>query len=498
MRFHSPIIFGFLVISFFCKPVSAQETRLQSMPILQTIEEFSVLIHKPHIDFLHLQKSLDTLYSSLEKLDPATINIADISRSTNQIIRASTLFRDELIQKIPDWKAKNVWSDKSETTVRNITRALRYLEDSIGEHSLGMGDSKQKPLGLRAFTGGEPFVISQDGSFFNPDKSFRAGDVILMRGSSEVSAAIARIGVVNSQFSHVAMVTKDPKTGVLYLAESIIEKGVTISPLEDFISKGIARAVVYRNSDSDLAAKASEKAWELTHDGNQHLYDFTMDTSDEAMLLKADSPFFCSKLIKYAFQSVDPSFKMPMFETKINPINRDFLRSIGVADTKTTVFAPSDMELDTRFQAVAEFRDFSKTSTARLYDTIMDKVYEWLDEGGSFKKNRMLEIISRVGHNLSKIGFLKKLAWKMGLPIAPHVGPKVLEAVIALRLIRGPLLKELQPIIDIYVSKYGVVPPPRIISSWLDDIRLRNTNKAFKYIAIGPTKSTAISCLRFY
>lgn len=492
MQVQNIFLAGTLLLSLMA-PTAWSDTTLASAPkisVLKQMDEFSQSLHAPRLDYKQLETSLNNVYIALENLDPKNLDLNEIRRHTNQIIRTSTQFRADLIQKIPEWQAQNVWTDNSEITVRNINRALRYFEDSVGEHSLGLGDSKEKSFNMKTFSGNEPFVITKNGQFFDIKNDFRAGDLILMRGSSEVSAAIARVTDVNTQFSHIAIVTQDPKSGQLFLAESLIEKGLVVSPIQDLIDHRIARAVIYRSEDSQLAAKASEKIWDMAHDGKKYLYDFSMN-------MEENSKLFCSEVIKVAYETADPKFKIPLFGSGLHPASREFLRGIGVEDKTTKIFAPADIELDHRFSMVAEFRDYSRTSKQRIYDTIFDKVFQWMDEGGSFKKSKILSILAWAGNALSNIGPVKKLAWKIGIPIAPHVTPNILETVLAMALIRRPLQAELQPRIDAYVARYNVVPPPRIMAEWLEEIRDKNTNKAFKILKLGP-KKFVLSCLKFY
>jgi hypothetical protein len=497
MKMKSLVLSGLLTVAMIPGLSVAEDTSDRKVSILEKIEEFSKAIHSSQVDFKQLEKELDAVFVKLENVDPAQLDFVEIRRHTNQIIRASMEFRTELVQKIPQWQEQNVWTYKSETTVRNILRGLRYFEDAVGENSMGYGSSKEEALKFKSFTGGEPFVMTKDGSKFDVYKDVKPGDLILMRGGSEISAAIARVGDVNSQFSHLAIVTEDPKTKELFVAEALIEKGLTISPLKDFIDHAVGHSVIFRSEDKTLAAKASEHAWEYTHNGVKYVYDFTMKMGVDPEELRKDPKLFCTRAVKLFYNRADKNFNMPLNPTHLNPANRDFLKGIGIEDKTKEIFAPSDIELDHRFSVVAEYRDFSRTATHRIYDTIFDKVFQWMDEGGHFKESKMISFIARTAYFLSKITPIRNLAQKFGIPIAPHVKPNVLETVLAMAAIRKPLQKELQPMIDSYVEKYGIVPPPRIMSRWLEDIRSRNTNKAFKILQLGP-KNSAGSCLKFY
>ncbi|MFX5344442.1 hypothetical protein ABTC63_21645, partial [Acinetobacter baumannii] len=87
--------------------------------------------------------------------------------------------------------------------------------------------------------------------------SFQPGDVILVRGQAHNSAAIARIGDVDSQFSHVGIVYQGDD-GKLYKIQAMIEDGAVITPLGQALDHGLGRAVLFRYRDPKTAARAAK------------------------------------------------------------------------------------------------------------------------------------------------------------------------------------------------------------------------------------------------
>ena len=65
------------------------------------------------------------------------------------------------------------------------------------------------------------------------------------------------------------------------------------------------------------------------------------------------------------------------FTTRLHMTNRDFFDRIGVTAEQT--FAPGDIDLDPRFDLVAEWQDYRLTSTLRLQDMLMTKLLEWME-----------------------------------------------------------------------------------------------------------------------
>ncbi|OYZ11860.1 MAG: hypothetical protein B7Y39_19380 [Bdellovibrio sp. 28-41-41] len=470
----------------------------QKVSVLKILSDFSVIIENSETDFPAFEAKLNTLFSSLENIDVTKIDLDEVRRNTNLIVRNTAEFDRQIVQLISKWKESGHWTKKSETTVRNTIRGLRYFGDSVGEMSLSLGDSKSPVFNFKTFYGGEPFVITADGQHFDPLQNFRPGDLVLMRGSSEVSAAIARVADVNTQFSHIAIVTQDPVSKELFLQEALIEKGLVLSPIKSLVDHAIGRAVVLRHEDPVRAEQASRSAWKRSHDGQKYIYDFSMKYKISPQELSENPELFCSLVVRDAFYGDEKApYLLPKDPSQLSPKNREFLKLIGISDSTTDIFAPSDIELDPDFIKVAEFRDFSKTPQQRVYDVIFDKVFAWMDEGGHFQKSKLLDLIANLGFQISKIEPVKKLLWKFGVPVAPHVKPNVLRAVVSIGLIRMHLQKELQPKIDAFVKKNGVVPTPQTLENWLEKIRDKGTNKAFKTLKLGPRK-TANSCLKFY
>ena len=105
-------------------------------------------------------------------------------------------------------------SAEAEKALRSVFRAIRYATDMLGELATGYDQMEAGEKVLPAFTGTDintlvhPYLEKPEGRI-----PFRSGDVIIVRGLRHNSAAIARIGDVDSQFSHAAILhhTGKPK-----------------------------------------------------------------------------------------------------------------------------------------------------------------------------------------------------------------------------------------------------------------------------------------------
>ena len=295
---------------------------------------------------------------------------------------------------------------------------------------------------MRGFSGRNMNTLVNPAFETGRDLDFRSGDLLLMRGMHHNSAAIARIGDVDSQFSHLAIVHTDAD-GKHWVVEALIEEGAVINPLAYTLTHGLGRCVLFRHKDRHLAARAAA----LIHDvvrrsnekGGKHIwYDFTME-------LAGDKELFCSKLVRKAYGlASDEKMLLPTFATRFDMKNRDFVDRIGVTAKET--FAPADIELEPSFDLVAEWQDYRVTSRLRLQDLLMDRLFLWMEQYDyRFREDLPIKLIGYFG-KLS--GQLSTRAKNLIADVVPKVPPNMqrstIQAVAMLHRTAEPLLAELQ------------------------------------------------------
>ena len=256
---------------------------------------------------------------------------------------------------------------------RSMLRAIRFTEDYIGGAKLYGNEITTKPR--KAFSGGFPYLMTHPNE---NDFEMQSGDVLLSRGMAFTSAAIARIGDDDAQFSHLAILYIDEDTGKKYVVEAHIEIGTLVTTFENYASDGKARALLFRQTNKNLAKLAAKKIYDLatkaTASGSNIPYDFGMDLKDRREV-------FCSEVVEYAYhlaaKELGIDFKMPLFLTTFKMKNRSFLDGIGVKVKET--FAPADIEVDSRFQLVAEWRDYGRVRTTHYHDAILTEMFRWME-----------------------------------------------------------------------------------------------------------------------
>jgi hypothetical protein len=263
--------------------------------------------------------------------------------------------------------------------VRNTFRQFRFLEDFLGE-------IKQSPINLDAsMIEFQKQPVPIDENFYsymlqkNPnfkDFDLQPGDLIVARGVTFLSAMIARLGDIDSQFSHVILVTENPDTRKIETIEAYVGVGTAIYDRATALKNENARLLVLRPKDRNLARMASEqmRAYVMKHQGaNKIPYDYELNFKDS-------SAMSCAEVSQYAmFTASNGTFVLPERPSTLTH-GLDLLKNLGV--TPGDSFTPGDLEYDSRFDMVAEWRDLRLTQDSRLRDAILTKVLFWMDHDG--------------------------------------------------------------------------------------------------------------------
>ena len=432
------------------------------------------LVERTIDDADELATVLDQIYHAIFGVDPSKYDVSQVRASAEDRIRDLFLLRLEIRDQIGDWHKRGFINARTETNIRNVFRALRYATDMLGELQLHQPDAAPRAItqqnGLAGFTGGSintlvnPGVQPQGG-----DVTFRSGDVLLMRGGAHNSAAIARIGDNDTQFSHVGMIYVDEK-GTPWVVEALIEDGSVINELDHVLNHGVARLVLFRPKDAKLGEAAAKEIHKyisatLAPGGKRILYDFTMQLEETGTL-------FCSKLVRLAYNKASVGkLDLPTFPTGFNMKNRDFLDRIGVK--ARTTFAPGDMELEPNFDLVAEWRDYRVTSRLRLQDLLMDKLFEWMETHGyKFRETMLVRAISLLGRLSARLSNDAKEMIEEVVPKVPeNMSRRTIAAVAMLHKTAEPILEHLQALERHSLKAHGYPLHPRHVRLALEAYR---------------------------
>lgn len=416
-----------------------------------------------------LEAQLGKIYKQVFDVDFARYDLKALRAVAPGLLDDFYDLRLGLRSQIASWKSQGFMTLKAENLIRDVFRALRYATDLIGELMIGFRRRKPGKSNRLAFSKGTR------GTLLHPDlrasnfADFQSGDVIIVRGTIHNSAAIARIGDVDSQFSHACMVYIEPD-GTQHVVEALIEAGATINRLHSALSHDLGRAVVYRHRDADLAHRAAETMYNRVRKSQRFMarriaYDFTME-------LEGYDRLFCSKLVRQAYdEASDGRHKLPTFATKFERGARDFMDRIGV--TARVSFAPADLELEPEMDAIAEWRDFERTSHIRLQDFVMVKLFEWMEEKGyTFKEPPALHIISRAARLSAYLPWPLSVPLKVaGLAVPTNMKRDTISAMAMIHYSAEPLFKKLEALERKSIRERGHPLHPREILGFLESIR---------------------------
>ncbi|MEQ8824792.1 MAG: YiiX/YebB-like N1pC/P60 family cysteine hydrolase [Filomicrobium sp.] len=416
-----------------------------------------------------LEQMLERIYRSFEQQDFYRYDVFQERGKAPETMMALFDLQQELRASVARWHAAGLMSRPAQKSARDCLRAARYAIDILGELWIGYQQLSKEARTYRAFSGTSHNTLLNRNFPCNADGTldFQSGDLILTRGSLHNSAAIARIGDIDSQFSHVAMVYIDPR-GRHWAVESLIERGGVVDPLDKWLDHDLGRAVLFRHRDPVLAQRAAT----MIHDRIQHSlspagkkirYDFSMTLDPKTHNL------YCSKLVRRAFKEAsDGAVVLPTFTTRLDMKNRDFPRRIGVRAVET--FAPGDLELEPDFDIVAEWRDYRVTSELRLKDIVMDKLFEWMERDGyKFEETLKIRLISILGRMASYLSHDVKKMIDDVIPVVPvNMKRSAIAAIAMLHETAEPIYQEIKAIENERMSLSGLPLHPREVRQILE------------------------------
>jgi hypothetical protein len=313
---------------------------------------------------------LQSIYSDLRDTSGTVYDLDEFESAGPLAIVRLFHSRVRIQDQIYDMYQRRLLTEACIDALRQFDLAVRFLSDYLAEMSNDGGSDTP------TLTGRAPSLLVGQTVPFLDRRDLRTGDVLVTRGEAYTSAGIAAIGTFDSQWSHNALVYRDPRTQQLYTIESYIEKGVIIQPIEKLLDNEkhpVVRVMVMRHRDSDLAARAGSEAYHRVKTGPKIRYDYDFDSDDSDRLT-------CSEVIRWAFgdligQDQDIPFNVSEVRFDQNP---RFFQAMGIRAPST--FLPGDLLYDPRFSVVAAWRRVPSMKRLRMRDLIMERMYHWLED----------------------------------------------------------------------------------------------------------------------
>jgi hypothetical protein len=275
------------------------------------------------------------------------------------------------------WSALASPSTECALAMRRALRYSRFAEDFLAEWLLARGAFASLPRTL--FGGGAPHTLVDPGA---APLRFESGDILLMRGPKFVSGLLARAGDEEGDFSHLAIIGRD-EAGAKYVIEALIESGTMVIPLAEYLeTRKEWRVALLRYRDHAVADRAGVEIFRRTQGVLQGVasipYNFALDLGDETR-------FYCAQVAHFAYShATGGKLSLPEFRTSLNKFARS---SIGRALKLSSrdIFAPSDIQIDRRFDIVAEFRDPALLARTRHANVAMSHLLSRLRQGDEMK-----------------------------------------------------------------------------------------------------------------
>ena len=329
---------------------------------------------------------LGAIYGNLWRAPVEHFDLAEARRDAPGLIREVFLAKLDLRAALARMEGEGPVPPACVAALRDTLRAALFMGEYLAEHFLPQAREE------RVFAGGEPSLLVNPA--FGSALELRSGDVLLSRGNAFVSGAIARLGDVDGNFSHVALVYVDPASKARYTVEAHIEIGSVVAPLEKYLTDGKSRAQVFRYPDAALAAEAARvmqmRVSGASARGRNIPYDFGMVMDG----VGAGTELFCSEVASLGYMVASGGrLRVPRYRTRLAMKNDAFLKAIGIAVESS--FAPSDLELETRFALVAEWRAFGKTQRSRMTDAVITHIYWAMEEKGYVLRNPFGDAVKR-------------------------------------------------------------------------------------------------------
>ena len=441
-------------------------------PVTDALNDFHAILtlaSTPVTTPEQLTANLQKIYRIAAEADLSRYDFDAIRRSAPDLFRGTGHLRLALRDQIPDWQLQGLMTAPVQEALRDVFRIMRYTADMLGELSIDNQRLEADEKAYPGFTGPGLSTIFHASAGPNPKLEFRSGDVLMVRGLHHNSAAIARIGDTDSQFSHICMIHID-KAATPWVVEALIESGAVINTLDHALKHGIGRAALFRYKDAALAQRAAEMIHDHVQRSHQRwfgriLYDFSMQLTGTKRL-------FCSKLVRQAFaMASNGRVQLPTYKTHFFHADKEFLQRIGVKAQET--FAPADIELESDFGMIAEWTDHRITSDLRLQDMILSKMFEWMeDDGWRFQEDFLIRLVGWFGR-FSATWFegVKDLLADLIPKVPSNMPRKTIATIAMLHKTAGELFELLKPIELETIQRTGHPMHGRDVLASLDRIR---------------------------
>ena len=188
---------------------------------MRDLETIETLAAQPALSPDQFAGTLNKIYGRVANARFSDYDLVAIRQAAPELMYRLFDRRLALRDRIAVLEANGMMTDEVARGLRNCFRILRYATDMLGEISIGNARYKDGEEALIPFRGREGNTLTNYTFYKDRQVAFKTGDVILVRGHAHNSAAIARAGDVDSQFSHIGIIHIDD-SGNHWIVESLI------------------------------------------------------------------------------------------------------------------------------------------------------------------------------------------------------------------------------------------------------------------------------------
>lgn len=270
-----------------------------------------------------------------------------------------------------------------EKSVRQLITTLRGFEDIAGLIQSGATsmtgaeiDFQKEAIPMvqnKSFYG----YFTKNGFFSNPPVELESGDLLVTRGTSFFSATLSSITENPGDFSHFVLVHKNEQDQKIETLESYAQTGGIARYDIDFALKNEnARILLLRPKFKKIAQAGAEYFYQqiLAEENKtkpRTKYDYFMD-------LKTQDKMTCSEIAYWSYlKASNGLIQIPESKSAL-PLTLAPILDLAKIP-KEPMLSPQDMEVDSRFELLAEFRDYRLVQDTRMRDAILRNIFSWIN-----------------------------------------------------------------------------------------------------------------------
>jgi hypothetical protein len=315
--------------------------------------------------------NLQSCASTLEVAETKVLLTGNYTTAIKSQPRSLSLLSDLLFQiknvlrmRMKEFGDELVKNAHCQIELRRSFHQLRTLEDLLGEKILNFpdedDDGRPRPL-----TGTAPYLMMASGY---PALDLQSGDVLVSRGTTFMSSAVARLGGSDSTLSHLEILYIDPITKKQWVVGSAIDLGHQVRSLDAYLNASKVRILVFRYLDGTVAHKVAEQ-----------IYQQVSSESTAPSTRKKELELFGAAFITQAFSRIAAkNAAVPLIESQLHAQHTNFVERLGIHATHLVL--PSDIEMDWRFSLVAEWRDFGLVNMSHMREAVLNAIFDWMEQ----------------------------------------------------------------------------------------------------------------------